>query len=161
DLWVIDRNNQRVLEYLPPFSIGMLATLVIGQTGFTTNSTGLAADKLNNPFGIAFDATGSLYVADSSNNRVLRYIAPFSNGMSANTVFGQMDFVTGTANTSINGLNSPKGVGLDASGNLFVGDTNNNRTLEFIPPFSFGMNASVVLGQSTFNTAAATVTATG
>ena len=38
NLWVVDSGSNRVLEYVPPFSDGMAATLAIGQANFTSGS---------------------------------------------------------------------------------------------------------------------------
>jgi hypothetical protein len=55
------------------------ATRVYGQAGsFTTNTAnngGISATSLSQPWGMAFDGSGNLYVADWANKRVLEYIA--------------------------------------------------------------------------------------
>lgn len=62
-----------VLEYTSPFSTGMSASLVIGQSSFTTGEPAASANGLGEPRGAAFDPSGNLWVADSVNNRVLEY----------------------------------------------------------------------------------------
>jgi len=52
-------------------------------------------------------------------------------------------------------LLQPIAVSFDSGGNLFVVDALNNRALEFEPPFSNGMDASVVFGQPDFVTRSA------
>lgn len=101
--------------------------------------------------GVAFDSAGNLYVADQGNNRVLQFSPPFSNGINASLVFGQSTFTSFTASSSSSGLNGPSGVAFDPSGNLWIADSVNSRILEFKPPFSSGMSASVAIGQSSIS----------
>jgi hypothetical protein len=49
----------------------------------------------------------------------------------------------------------------DSNGQLYVPDFGNNRTLVFAPPFSTGMNATLVIGQGNFVTATQATTAAG
>jgi hypothetical protein len=87
------------------------------------------------------------------------YGASFAtNGAAATLVLGQPDFTQNTANNGGIGqstLNFPIGNAFDTTGRLFVPDEQNNRTLVFVPPFSNGMNATLVLGQADFVTATA------
>ena len=149
DLWVVD-GSHRVLEYAAPFTNGMSASLVIGQSDFTSDTQATTASGLNYPTEIAFDAAGNLWLADQGNNRVLEYKAPFSTGESASIVVGQADFTSSTAATTATGMNSPYGIAFDGSGNLWVSDNRNLRVLEFTLPFSSGQAASLVLGQPNF-----------
>lgn len=93
-----------------------------------------------------------LFVADYTNNRVLVYDSPLTNGMSATSVIGQANFTTGTVNTGGIGagtLNGPTGVALDGVGNLYVADSKNCRVLQYQPPFISGMAAATLaVGQS-------------
>lgn len=84
-----------------------------------------AAAQLNAPAGIAMDAQGDIYIADSLNNRIRR-IKP--NG-AIDTVAGN-----GTAGYAGDGgpavqaqLNGPLGIVVDQWGTLYIADTNNNR----------------------------------
>ena len=77
------------------------------------------------PFSVAVDASGDLFIADSHNNRIREVNA--STGV-ITTVAGN-----GTAGYSGNGgqataaeLNDPCGIAVDASGDLFIADTGNN-----------------------------------
>ena len=101
-LYVADTLNSRVLAWkdVTAFSNGSPANLVIGQADFSSgacNKNGTAnASNLCHPSGIAVDAVGNLYVADSFNHRVLEYQTPFAGcgsfpciGGPANSVFGQ------------------------------------------------------------------------
>jgi sugar lactone lactonase YvrE len=154
NLWIADRGNNRVLEFRAPFSNGEAASVVIGQTGFTTRTCAVKQKSLCIPEGIAFDSSGSLWVADYGNNRVLEFRAPFSNGEAASVVIGQTGFTTRTCATKQSGLCAPAGVTFDKSGDLWVADYSNNRVLEFRAPSSNGEAASVVIGQTGFTTRA-------
>jgi sugar lactone lactonase YvrE len=88
DLWLADVNNDRVLEYVAPFSSDSAAAVAIGQGDGGNLTTagcdngiapadlfGLGADSLCAPAAVAVDANVDLYVADTNNNRALIYDA--------------------------------------------------------------------------------------
>jgi hypothetical protein len=150
NMYVTDMANNRVLEYNAPLSTGMAAVLVVGQANFTSKAAGTGAAKLNQPYAVAVDGDGNMYVADYTNNRVLEYNAPLSNGMSANRVFGQPNMTSNVANPggiSANTLWNPWGVALDAAGNLYVADHSNHRMLEYDTPITTNTTADRVFGQ--------------
>ncbi len=161
NLFVADRNNSRVLEYLAPFTSGYAANepafAVFGQNGdFSKNScngtTGIpSASTLCNPSGLFVDSKGKLYVADSPNNRVLEFDPPFAASPVANHVLGQADFVSGGSNrgssVAANTLSNPASVVADKAGDLYVSDSNNNRALEYNAGISNGPAAKQVFGQ--------------
>ncbi len=164
DLWVVDGGNNRVLAFNAPFTTGEKASIVLGQTLFTTRTPGIApnASNLWEPGGIAIDARGDVWVADSENNRVLEYVPPFHNGMAASLVLGQTLMTTRTSGTSATLLDHPVGLAFDAAGDLLVSDFANSRVLLFSPGstgFATGMAASLVLGQASFTTVSTTVNA--
>jgi len=90
-----------------------------GDVGAATNA------ELNNPFGVTVDATGNLFIADSGNQR----IRMVGTNEIITTVAGN-----GTASYSGDGgaatnaeLFYPYGVTVDATGNLLIADSSNNR----------------------------------
>ena len=168
NFWVADTSNNRILKFLAPFTTGMNAKLVLGQTDFT--STGCAAPptaaSLCSPQGITFDSGGILWVADTSNNRVLAYRLTLS--LSAKKEFGHPAATAFTSNTindggvSATSLYGPTGIGIDSSQNVWVADTQNNRVLIFKPAVNKnGTPASFVLGQSDFTGLTANIGASG
>jgi sugar lactone lactonase YvrE len=152
DLWVADAGNNRILEFKAPFTDGMNASLVVGQTSFTASVPGVSPEGLYSPIALAFDSSGDLWVADSGNSRVLEFPAPLSSGESALRVIGQTSFDARSPALSQTGLYVPEAIAFDGSGNLWVSDTGNDRVLQFQAPFSNGEKATVVLGQATFTT---------
>ena len=80
-----------------------------------TEST-LSTSPLAYPSGLAVDASGNVYIADTGNNRLLK--ETFSLG----------SYAEATLPTSV--LANPAGIALDGSGNLYLTDTDNNRVLK-------------------------------
>ncbi len=159
-LFVADANSFRVLAWpggAAALANSQPANLVLGKPDFntTTNPAGLDASHLEYVFGIALDAAGNLYAADSSNNRVLVYRAPLQSGMPASLVFGQNgSFTTKLANNggvSASSLNRPVGLALDSAGNLYVVDQRNHRVLEYNSPLTTDTVADRVFGQPDFS----------
>jgi sugar lactone lactonase YvrE len=178
NLYVADEGNSRVLEFNAPFAacmsfpcVGRAANLVFGQSGsFATgtcnldNTTAVAA-SLCSPMGVATDAKGNVYIADTGNSRVLEYNSPLtktavvgSGDTIADSVFGQgaggnlfsaNQCNIGNSGASAISLCSPQDVAVDASGNVYIADTNNFRAVEYnedaSPPSNF--SANTVFGQ--------------
>jgi len=160
-LFVADRDNRRILRWASAAKLlnGSAAEAVLGQPDFVTrtaNTGGISAASMNNPNSVHVDATGTLWVADRDNNRVLRYnnASTKTNGANADGVLGQPDFATNTSGTTAAKMNAPAGVFVDGSGRLWVADRANNRVLKFNTASSKpnGGSADAVLGQPDFVT---------
>lgn len=150
DVWVDDIDSNRVLGYTPPITVGEAASIVIGQPSFTTSAAGLGPANLSGPAAIAIDPHGDLWVSNFGYDRVLEFVPPFFTGMDASIILGQSSFSGDTAGTSATNFSGSNRMAFDAAGDLWISDSENNRVLEFKPPFTDGMAASVVIGQSTF-----------
>jgi sugar lactone lactonase YvrE len=152
-LWVSDSSNSRVLEYLPPFTTGMSASLVLGERDFNTANAQITASGMSRPEVVAFDNIGNLWSSDFQLGRILEFTPPFSSGQSASLAIGVSNFTTNgyPALPSASSLGGgPVGLAFDAACNLWAADLYNNRVLKFGAPFSTGMSASLVLGQPDF-----------
>ncbi|MFQ5460723.1 MAG: NHL repeat-containing protein, partial [Anaerolineae bacterium] len=92
NLWVADGGNNRVLRYParpnggPP---APSADLVLGQADLAASRASPGLGGLDSPSGLAFDASGRLFVADTGHDRVLEYAPPFVSGMAAHGVVGR------------------------------------------------------------------------
>ncbi len=80
DLYVADTGNDRLLVFMDPLRDDT-ADRVFGKAGFDSGGTAdfdlqPTAARLLLPTGLAFDAAGDLYVADTGYNRVLRFDRP-------------------------------------------------------------------------------------
>ena len=132
----------------------------------------LSIEEGGSGIGMKTDAQGNLYVPDFFNNRVLRYDDPFTHDSIADAVWGQADF-SGMACNRGNPTRASSdslclapipgrdelaaGVDVDAKGNLWVADNENNRVLRFPMDSSTGrpaQHADIVLGQPDFTTRA-------
>lgn len=157
-LFIADRYNNRVLRWSSSEKMlnGSPAEVVFGQPDFFTSTSGLSASKFNDPLRVFVDSSGTLWVSDYLNNRVLKFNNASSreNGTSANVVLGQPNFTTNTSGTTSNKLKGPVGVFVDGQGRLWVTDRLNHRVLRFDNASSklSGSNADGVLGQTDFLT---------
>lgn len=160
-IFVADSVNNRVLRFdvsdLEQSAPGVnQASLVLGQTAYTSNASGSGLGQLNNPQGVAVDRNGRVYVADTGNNRVLIYNTPLNtNGKPANVTLGD---ALGAGATQ---MNMPTGLAIGPDGKLYVADTGNNRVLVFDTPFTNGKAATKVYGQTGFGAAAPGAGTTG
>jgi hypothetical protein len=89
------------------------------------NGTTVAGTALSSPQGLAIDGYANLYIADTGNNRILQ-AHQYNAAYSQNIVY-----VPSTVKFGGIALSGPTGMGLDASGNLFIADTGNSRIVEY------------------------------
>ena len=128
NIYVADQGNNRIRE------MTIVATTLAGSTFGLVDDVGTKA-KFWFPANVATDAAGNIYVADAFNNRI-RKITPggsvttlAGSGGSGPAAGGYHDDVQGTRAL----FNSPEGVAVDASGNVYVADQGNNRIRKITP----------------------------
>jgi len=127
NVYISDIDNQ-VIRKIDAKS-GTISTIagVNGNYGYFDNQDGGAASSayLDKPVGLAFDPAGKLYIADSNNDRI-RYISTdgnihtFAGANQWNTYGGDGGPATAAS------LYHPFGVAVDASGNVYIADADNN-----------------------------------
>ena len=131
NLFIADTGNDAIRKL--NLSSGIITTVAgQGGAGFAGDGGLASRAQFNNPSGLAFDHSGNLLIADTTNNRIRM--------MATNLI---MSTVAGSSTSGFAGdggaankarLNSPKGVGVDASGNIFIADTFNNR-IRVVAPY--------------------------
>jgi sugar lactone lactonase YvrE len=158
-LWVADQNFNRILRFDSVSNnpaVNSAADGVIGQPNFTTTAVGLGPDRFDNPESVTVSAAGQLYVADYANSRVLRFdnAATASGLVNAAAVLGQVNFTTGSADTTATTLRYPAGVFITPDDQLWVTDFSNRRMLRFnnASTKANGAAADGFLGQPDFTT---------
>jgi sugar lactone lactonase YvrE len=131
NIYAADDGNDLIRKITPS---GVVSTLA-GSAGVTGLVNGAADTALfNSPMGVAFDASGNLYVADSGNN-LIRKIAP--SGMVSTLAGGggggYMGSGSGDGAGTLASFWCPVGIVLDPAGNLFVADQQNNLIRKVTP----------------------------
>ena len=127
NVYVADQGNHTIRKITPAGVVSTLAGLA-GSAG-STDGTGSAA-RFFQPLGVAVDAAGNVYVADT-NNQTIRKITPA----------GVVSTLAGLANSqgSTDGTGSaarffaPTSVAVDAVGDVYVAD-DSNHTIRKITP---------------------------
>jgi sugar lactone lactonase YvrE len=133
NLYVTDSSNHRIRKVN---STGIVTT--IAGTGIQGSIDGTAISaRFNFPDGISVDTSGNIYIADRNNNKIRK----ISSNRMVSTIAGSgatgfMDGI-GTATQ----FSAPLGIGVDAMGIVYVGDSNNNR-IRKITPLSVSLNYS-------------------
>jgi uncharacterized protein (TIGR03437 family) len=102
-----------------------------GVAGFGGDGGPAAAAQLNSPSGLVVDGQGNLYIADTGNNRI-RVIAP-SGAIQTIAGTGAADFDGDGGPALSAALNAPTGLLVDATGNIWIADTGNNRVRKLAP----------------------------
>jgi streptogramin lyase len=142
NFWVANYGGNTVLEFSPPF--------------MTDESVAFMREIFALPFDVKFDRDGNLWVADEYRNQTREYVPPFTPNMNATVILG-----SGNPSAAATDQYGPSAIAFDAEGDLFVADADNNRVLEYRPPFTTGMAASVAIGQPSLTSSAAATTASG
>ena len=120
-LYVADTLNHAIRQVTPA---GVVTTIAgtAGASGFI-DGTGSAA-LFHGPQGLVLDASGNLFIADTNNNAVRKLV--LASG-AVTTAAGQTG-IAGSADgpSSQAQFHFPSGIGIDAAGNLYVADTDND-----------------------------------
>ena len=117
NLYIADSGNHRIRKVTPQ---GMISTYAgTGTPGFAGDGGQASSATLNQPRGVAVDAAGNLFIADTNNN-CIRKVTP---GGLITTVVGSAAFP----------LSFPRSVTLGSDQNLYIADTGNQRILRLTP----------------------------
>lgn len=153
DLYVADRENNRVLQFRDVTTTDDVADVVFGQADFTTDAAPSIIPPPSSNRGLPFNAPqlvssaltlrrprdvrvlgGRVFVADGDNHRVVGYTPPFdAPPFAAALVIGQEDFEEHVANADGIGpasLDRPTALATK-NDRLLVSDTDNHRVLAY------------------------------
>jgi hypothetical protein len=137
DVFIADTYNNVVREVTPQ---GFISTYAgDGVPGYRGDNGPAGRAELSSPTGLALDALGNLYIADSGNNVIRRVstsgaITTVAGNVTADQASGGLGGFSGDGGPATSArLNSPEGVALDQAGDLFIADTFNNAVREVTP----------------------------
>jgi len=98
-----------------------------GREGFVDGAAAQARFRF--PRGLAFDSQGNLYIADTDNHRIRKYVSAQQQVI---TVAGNGSAEFADGNAAVAKFNQPIGLLFDAEGHLLVADSGNNRIRKII-----------------------------
>jgi sugar lactone lactonase YvrE len=124
NIYVADCNNHRIRKISP---VGIVTTLAGGST-FGDTDGNVSVARFRRPGGITVDASGNIYVADTFNGRIRKITSAGEVSTLAGSTRGFSEGVGTLAQ-----FHDPVGVALDASGNCYVGDEENDRIRKITP----------------------------
>lgn len=116
--YIADTGNNRVRKVA---ASGVITTVAgVGTTGYSGDGGPGISAQLNAPEGLALDASGNLYIADTYNFRVRR----LDTSGNMTTVAGNGSYgYTGDGDPAVNAqFGAPWGLAVDSSGNLYISD---------------------------------------
>ena len=127
NLYVADSVNSVIRKVSPDGVVVLFA----GAPGAMASTDGARlAARFSEPYGIAVDSAGTIYVADT-NNQTIRRISTAGTVSTLAGLAGSIGAADGTGSAAR--FNYPTGVAVDPAGNVYVTDTTNN-TLRKITP---------------------------
>jgi hypothetical protein len=123
NVYIVDEDNMRIRKVN---ASGIISTVVANGTyGFLGDGGPAASAELKRPYGIAADAAGNLYIADTENHRIRKVNT--SGIISTVAGNGTAGFSGDGALATAAALNNPRDVAVDAAGNIYIADTYNSR----------------------------------
>jgi len=123
NVYVADTSNSKIRKITPA---GMVSTLAGSTQGFADGAGATA--KFSNPIGVATDAAGNVYVADTYNSKI-RKISP--DGMVSTIAGSTQGFADGIGDVARFSL--PSRIAIDAADNIYVADTGNYKIRKITP----------------------------
>ncbi len=121
NLYIADTSNNRIRKV----SGGVITTVAGNGTFGSSGDNGAATSaELADPYGVAVDTAGNLYIADTVNNRVRKVSGGVITTIAGN---GKSGFAGDNGPATSAELNFPTALAVDAAGNVYITDTGNNR----------------------------------
>ena len=124
NLYIADSRNHKVRKVTPG---GIISTVAgNGRASFSGDGGPATQATLQQPTGLAFDAAGNLYIADTNNNRIRK--VEMSDGTISTFAGNGFPGFSGDGGAATNAsFNFPVGLAFDRHGQLFVSDAANAR----------------------------------
>ena len=168
NLYIAESGNERIRKV---DSTGTITTIAgTGERGFSGDGGPAVEAELYNPYGVAVDGAGNLYIADYSNHRIRKVDSTGTITTVAGT--GQYGFSEDGVPATAVRLAFPRGVAVDGAGNLYIADTSNDRirkvdstgtitTIAGTGRFGFSGDGGLAVGAELYNPAGVAVDGAG
>jgi trimeric autotransporter adhesin len=125
NIYIADTFNLRIRMVTK--STGIISTVAgTGSSGYSGDGGLATSAALRSPYGVAIDASGNIYITDAGNNRI-RMVTKSTGIISTVAGTGSYGYSGDGGLATSADLFYPHGVAIDASGNLYIADTYNNR----------------------------------
>ena len=133
NIYIADEADSRIRKVT--VSTGTISTVVgNGTAGFSGDGGAATSAELDNPWSLAVDSFGNIYIADSANSLI-------------RTVTASTGYISTVAAGS---LYNPLGVAMDSAGNLYIADTYDNRIREVVSARNPSLTISTSATPSTY-----------
>lgn len=156
DLLVADFSSSRVRMVTMP--LGAVSTLAGSSVPGLVNSVSPLSASFRAPAGLAVDAAGNVFVADSGNH-VIRRIAAGTGEVTTWAGSGAAGYANGLGGVAQ--FNNPRGMAIDAAGHLLVADTGNHVVRRIAPDGTVSLAAGTPGQRGRVDGAAAAATFNG
>jgi uncharacterized protein (TIGR03437 family) len=124
NLYIADEGHHRIRKVDVPS--GIITTFAgTGMPGYAGDGGPANAAELVEPLGVAFDKAGNLYIADNTSVRKVD-----TNGIISTVAGGTPNPTPGDGGPAIGAGIIPRGIAVDAAGNIFVADDLTNSVRE-------------------------------
>ena len=121
NIYIADTHNNRIRRV----SGGVISTIAgTGVASFSGDGGAAISAALDHPAALALDGAGNLYIADTDNHRIRKISGTTITTVAGN---GEQSFAGDGGAATAAGLDSPNGVAVDRAGNIYIGDTHNQR----------------------------------
>ena len=129
NVYIADTWNRRIRKV---DSTGTIITIAgTGEFGFSGDGGQAVEAELRNPYGVAVDSAGNVYIADTGNQRIRKVDSTGTITTIAGT--GEFGFSGDGGPAAAARLAFPDGVAVDSAGNLYIADTGNRRIRKLTP----------------------------
>jgi len=126
NLYISDLGNAVVRMVNTSGTISTVAGSYSLGAGYSGDGGAATSAQLNKPAGLALDASGNLYIADSGNN-VIRIVTKADGNINTFAGINSKPGYAGDGGQALNAkLSVPYGLAFDAAGNLYFSDSGNH-----------------------------------